>query len=366
MKIADDDKLYELLDKWHDEDEYENILETIFEIPREKWSNKLWFRVISAYNNLEQFEDATKELRQMRPVCVKPEDVAKWYYMYAYIFYANDKEVLAAWHLNEGLKYDSKHESCLELKETCDEYIEQHMEVINEILKQAVESIEKLQNEILKEHELKNCEGGEFAALLSFPACLRVVPGIPACMGLDCFYKCETEKQKEETRAYLKQYYDIVDVEGVKQAWGRICNAYEYEDIKSFWDGKAEFDITQFDEDGLSAFESSKFFAKFLREYLKDMGIYAVDICERMNLIRMAFACDIMGNTDYCSAMLVLEDMAKEHYHSWKEYAIAVFCGTAYRVYSDTYMDLKMTVKYMKDLFYMLPNMDWFYYQWEN
>lgn len=366
MKIADDDKLYELLDQWHDEDEYDNILEKIFEIPRQQWSNKLWFRVISAYNNKEQFGDASKELQQMRPFCVEPGDIAKWYYMYAYMFYANDKEVLASWYLKEGLKHNAGHEACLELKEECDEYIERHMDIVKEMLERAAECIEKRQIEVLEKDELKACAGGEFAALLSFPACLRMVPGIPKCMGLDIFYKCETEEAKEETREFLKQYFGIVDTESVKQAWGRYRSASDYVDFTGFWDGKPSFDIRQLNEDGLSAFESAKFFAELFRNYVKDTGLYAVDISERMTLLRMAFACDILSNTDYCSAMLVLEDIAKEHYHSWKEYAIAAFCGNAYTVYSDTHMDLKQTVQYMNKILSVLPYMDWFYYQWEN
>ncbi len=51
--ISDSDKLYEELDKWHDDNEYDKIANAVMNIPHENWSNKMWFRLISAYNNLK-------------------------------------------------------------------------------------------------------------------------------------------------------------------------------------------------------------------------------------------------------------------------------------------------------------------------
>ena len=365
VKIADDDKVYELLDKWHDEDEYDKILEKIFEIPREQWSNKLWFRVISAYNNKEMFKEAAAELEKLKPQCELPGDLAKWYYMFAYMFYANNREVLALWYLKEGLRHHPGHEGSIRLKGECEEFIATQTKEVKRLVAMAAECIERRQKEVADSQELRECKGAEFAALLSFPTCIRVVPGIPKCMGLEAFYKCESEEAKKETREYLQKYFGITDKETTMKSWSRQRNESDFCDFKSFWNNEPRFDISKLTEDGKSAFESAKLFCEIFREYVEDTGIGAADINTMMTTIRIAYACDILTNTDYSSAMQALEELARKHYHSWKEYAIAAFCGGAYEVYCNSHMDLRQTINYMKQILSVLPHMDWFYYQWE-
>lgn len=365
MKIADDDKLYELLDQWHEDDEYDNILEKIFEIPREQWSNKLWFRVISAYNNKNEFDNANAELSQLRPNCVSAEDVAKWYYMSAYIFYVRDQDVLAKWYLEKSLEYNPQYDGSLELLEEVQEYIDESVKKLELVLRLAEENIERYQKEILEKQELKKCEGGEFAAMLSFPACFGVAPGIPECMGLDFFYKCPTEDNKKETREYLRNRFGITDTESTMQAISRYNCGTEYMDFVSFWNNTPSFDIAQLNEAGLSAFESAKFFGENIRNSLGESGIFAEDINEMMMILRMAYACDILSNTDYCRTALELEDWAREYYHSWKEYVMAAFCGSAYAVYRESCMNLRDTVKFMTKQLALLPYLDCLYYDWE-
>ena len=94
-QIKDTDPLYDTLDVWHDEDEYDKILETIYAIPREQWSNKLWFRVISALNNKGEFTEAKKEIGALNDRCETPAEMAKLFYMLGYIFYKSDQEYKA-------------------------------------------------------------------------------------------------------------------------------------------------------------------------------------------------------------------------------------------------------------------------------
>lgn len=70
--IGDKDAIYNKLDKLCDQKMYDKIVETILDIPFERWSNRLWFRLISAYNNLKQFDKAELELKKIKDRCESP------------------------------------------------------------------------------------------------------------------------------------------------------------------------------------------------------------------------------------------------------------------------------------------------------
>ena len=57
-KVSPESPLFAQLDEWHDKDEYQKIVEAVLAVPHENWSNKLWFKLIAAYNNLEQYVKA--------------------------------------------------------------------------------------------------------------------------------------------------------------------------------------------------------------------------------------------------------------------------------------------------------------------
>ena len=80
-KISDDDKLYESLDKWFDDDEFAKIVEAVLGVPEEQWSVKLRFRLISAYNNLKEFAKSREQLIKIQPECKKPDELARFFYM---------------------------------------------------------------------------------------------------------------------------------------------------------------------------------------------------------------------------------------------------------------------------------------------
>ena len=104
--ISDSDKIYEKLDQWYNEKEYDKIAAAVMDIPREHWSNKLWFRLISAYNNLKQFGKASEELDAIYPRCDNPVDISHWHYMRGYILYVNRKHLMAIHCFEDGLEAD--------------------------------------------------------------------------------------------------------------------------------------------------------------------------------------------------------------------------------------------------------------------
>ena len=364
MKIADDDKVYESLDQWHDDDEYDKILETIFKIPREQWNNKLWFRVISAYNNKEEFSKAIQELMALQEHCSEPEDIAKWHYMFAYIFYSRDQYVMAKKFLEKSVEYAPEREDYQEFLQECEEYIDQKVDKVQMVLEYVKDWLAKTEKELQEKGEKKDCQSVEFWALLSYPAAFRIYPGLPHCMGVNPFYKCSTEEEKQELKEFLAQEMGITDKESTKEALSSFRCGFEYKDFIAFWNGEG-FDVTQLDIIQRSVFESSLFFGEVIRDYVPEGGIHAADIVEMMMVLRMAYACDILGNYDYNQAALALADMAQELYHSWQEYAMATFCGCAYGVYRNSYSNLEETLDSMSRQLSLLFHYDYLYYNWE-
>lgn len=363
MKIADDDKLYEALDKWHDDDEYDKILSTIFEIPREQWSNKLWFRVISAYNNKSEFNQAIEELEKMQGHCIEAEDIAKWHYMYAYIFYSLDQYVMAKKFLDKAVEYAPDREDFQEFRQECQEYIDQKTDKIQAIFEYVKDWLANAEKELQEKGEKKDCEGVDFWALLSFPAAFKVFPGLPHCMGVKPFYKCATEEEKNELKEFLATK-GITDYESTMEALSSFHAGSQYMDFVAIWNGES-FDITELDVLSRSNVEACMFFGELIRDYVPENGIFAADITEMMMLLRMAYACDILTNTEYCQTALELADIAKKYYHSWQEYAIATFCGSAYDVYRIHHSNLKETINFMSRQLTLLPHLDYLYYNWE-
>ena len=364
MKIADDDKIYEALDKWHDEDEYDKILDTIFKIPREQWSNKLWFRVISAYNNKSEFHEAIDELTELKEHCTEAADIAKWHYMFAYIFYMRDQYVMAKKFLEKAVEYAPEREDYQEFLEECEEYIEKKVDKARIVFEYAEEWLAKAEKELQEKGEKKDCEGVEFWALLSFPAAFRIYPGLPHCMGVETFYKCSTEEEKQELREFLATELGITDVESTKEAFTSFHCGFEYEDFVAAWNGEG-IDVSQLDILKSSVYESCLFFGEVIRDYVPEGGIHAADIVEMMMVLRMAYACDILSNYDYSQAALALADWVQEIYHSWQEYAMATFCGIAYSVYRSSYSNLKETIEVMSKQLTFMPHLDYLYYNWE-
>ena len=130
-KIIPDSELFKQLDEWHDKDEYTKIVEAVLSVPRENWSNKLWFRLISAYNNLKKFGKALEELEKIAPLCDNPADKSRYYYMHGYIDYYNDYDYFAVAAYKSGLEADPYNSVGLNLQneiEDCRKYITKRLE----------------------------------------------------------------------------------------------------------------------------------------------------------------------------------------------------------------------------------------------
>ena len=135
-RVTPESPLYKQLDEWHEKDEYQNIVKAILEIPHENWSNKLWFRLISAYNNLEQYGKAAEELEKIAPLCDNPVDLSRFHYMHGYIYYREDQEYLAIAAYRRGIEADPDNSIGLNLEDeikNCRGYIEKNLKKLRSL-----------------------------------------------------------------------------------------------------------------------------------------------------------------------------------------------------------------------------------------
>lgn len=119
QKIEDDHELYTVLDKWYEEDEHRAIVNTILQIPEEKWTQKLIIELACAYNNTYRCDETIELLKRYETDEEKTD--ARWYYMYAYAYHELEDYVQAMEYLDKSLKLNPTRESTLELLRECQE-----------------------------------------------------------------------------------------------------------------------------------------------------------------------------------------------------------------------------------------------------
>ncbi|MDE7193188.1 MAG: hypothetical protein K2O14_04380, partial [Oscillospiraceae bacterium] len=209
--IADDDKLYEKLDKWHDGEDYDKIVSAVLDIPQENRSNKLWFRLISAYNNLKQFDKADEELRKIFPRCEAPVDRARWHYMNGYIFDINRRELAAMHCYEDALEADPDDTAGLDLEkniEDCRRYIEKDLKNLRELSEKITKDIKKRYAQMpwSEKYELND---EEFTLQLGFLPAIRKIPGHEHGPGFKEYFIKYKGEQKEQAKEWLERLYGI-------------------------------------------------------------------------------------------------------------------------------------------------------------
>lgn len=107
--IADDDQLYEVIDKWYNEDKDYYIVDMLNMIPEKRWNWNLAQKYISACNNTHRYNKAIECLFKFK------DDVEKhssyWHYLYAFTLLMKNKKEEAISELECSLKINPK-EKC--------------------------------------------------------------------------------------------------------------------------------------------------------------------------------------------------------------------------------------------------------------
>lgn len=70
------------LDELFDAKEYQKVIETVEELPKNRWNSKIVGLIAASYNNAEEYQKAIDCLNENVDLC--KEEMYGWHYRYAY------------------------------------------------------------------------------------------------------------------------------------------------------------------------------------------------------------------------------------------------------------------------------------------
>lgn len=351
--IKDTDPLYEQLDQWHEDDEYDNILDTIGKIDRKHWSNKLWFRVVSALNNKKMFQEAGKELEELSERCETPADIGRMYYMMGYIYYMTNREYHALGCYKSGMKADPEDASGLSLQtefDECREHIEYKLGKLEEISKNVLEAIKEASDEYSEKAQISE---EEFHIYLGFLAGIRRVPGAESWLGLEELFFKYPEAEKENVKQFLAESFGITDEASLKEHYQNSNISGKYADLKAAIEGKPNFPLEELNAEGRNFFEASMEFIRALdgeEGNIPEGGFAAWDISETIGNARHAYACDLLSNSEYMGIIVDMTDYARSLYDSWEEYMAGLLFGAAYYMFTMSGLNIEEASEFMANM----------------
>lgn len=365
--LSDLDPIYEKLDRWHDSESFDRIIYTILEIPREEWSSKLHFRLISAYNNKKDFVSALEELVNVRPKCESPQDLARFYYMNGYIYFMCDREMLALSYYKLGMIADPKNTSGLDLEKECREctdYIEEDLSELHDV---SLETVEKLAARCAEKADKLDSDDPSFAVWLGYLFSVRVLPGMKRSIGVDDIF---TEFEGEEREAVLKclaENYHITSRETLMEfiRKDRYCNlTVMVNDALADISGSPRFDVSILDVMGRQVYENTVVFVRPFAEFIPRAGVLAWDINERNGLVRYAYSCGLLSREELVQAVMAMSESAKENFMSAEEYIRSLIFGCAVYAFDSDRWNIRGAVDFFKTMSGLvmdscLPDLKW-------
>lgn len=360
-KIDDSDELFDRIDERLDNEEYDAVISEIMSIPREKQSNKLRFKLVTAYSNKREFQKARAELDKVRPLCVSPNDHARYRYQRGYICYMNDKEILARRYYSEASEIDPEYAKEIALEEDiadCDSLIAENLANFHGLCK-AVSADIGLR--CSQNSEKKQLSAEEFKMRLGFFPAIRALPGFERAMGFDGYSDKLKGEERDKTRQWFANFYDVTDTESFYTMIQkhRDCNlARMTDDAMAFLVGSPSFDIKDLNEDGKFSFGNAVAFVRQFGEFLPRGGTLAWDIGEKIGFARHAHRCGVIGDDDYSRVMELLSNMAKDHFSSWDEYIRSLIFGAAMFVYSLDEWNIVGAIRFTADMMKLIMRWD--------
>ncbi len=325
--INDNDPIYELLDKWHDEDQYDKILEKIAEIPVDDRSNKLWFRKISALNNLGRFQEARMEISLLSKRCTEPKDTAKLYYMMGYTFDRTNCEMKAVECYRHTQEIDPEYEGIQEMIDSALQYVDQDLAAAAKAFGKLFVDVESKFKEEKKPAKLSVDDAAPYISLIQ----ASFIPtGLGVKLPLDkIIFKFE-EADKPKVKAFLEQQYGITDIDSLRQWYASNRNAPIFDYSMAVQNSKQDSALEKMNIAEKTRFEASAMVAKHLKDFLPKVGILAFDFSTILALSRLAYACDLLTNTEYMETALFFSDECKKHFSSWEEFTRSIVIGGFY------------------------------------
>lgn len=330
--IDDNDAVYKKLDKMYCEKKHEQIAETILNIPPEKRSNKLLFRLIGTYSDLKRFDKAELELEKLQARCKSPSDRAQWFYMNGRVKYMNGRTFTAMHCYEDGLQADPSDAAGLNLKQeidNCRAQTEKDLELLHDMSEKIVQDIKKRCSE-KSDSEKLNPSDEQFTLELGFLPGIRKIPGQERGLGFDEYFKKLEGEKKELAKGWLEKLFGITDNESFKDFIKKDINcnmAHFGDDAIALINKKPSFNLSELNSEGKRLFQDTTLFVNAFAEYLPEAGTHAWDICEKIGFLRHAYSVDYLSQEEYISCMMSLSEDAKKKFSSAEEYVTSLIFG---------------------------------------
>lgn len=368
-KFSEDNALIRSIDEWYDKDEFENIVNGILEVPRGIWSTKLRRNLISAYNNLGRFDDAWRELAELKPLCDTPALTAVYHYFCGYIYYRLDKDMMAISCFNEGKAADPEDKGKLGFDafiEDCRGYVENDLKKLGRLAERINSDIREKCSQT-PESEKEELSEEDFTIYLGFLFGMRTIPGMDRAIGFGKYFRKFEGSDRECVLEFFERTYKVHDRESFREfftGYGGINLSDLYNAIPPYLAGKPEFDVDELSGAAREAFMNSAEFMEPFAQYLPKAGVLAWDISEKVGFARLAYSCDLIGNTDYCTIMLALTDLARENFSSFEEYLLSLAFGCGVLMFHIDQWSIKSAIEFINNMMPLLlhgdlPKLKW-------
>lgn len=349
--ISDNDPIYETLDRLYDEDKFDEIITAVKAVPRKQWSNKLWFRIIGAYNNTGRFGEAIRELQGIFPRCRSNEELARYWYQRGYILYKTDHE-LAAKHLYErGLLADP--DDTLDLKaeiSECTAIVADDLQKLANISERAMMTLKKHCVSTMGRIKYRLSEE-DFALRLAYLPAIRHIPNTKNGLGFEDFLKKFPNDEKKIVREFLKHNFSITDKSSLDELLkGKLSYNLTsvMHNVCANAAGTPDFDFSALDRDGKDLFSDFTLFLSYIIKFLPEHGgVTAWDISEKIGFTRNAYACDIITENDYRDAVNKYTEIAKKCFSGFDEYLTSLVLGSGMFMFLEDDRSVKSAIKYI-------------------
>ena len=325
--IRDDDPVFALLDEWHEKDEYEKILSKIEEIPEEKRSNEVYFRKISALNNLSRYAEARKEIQFLSPRCNDGKDLGKLFYMLGYIYDQTNCEYRAVECYRMSYQLDPEKEGTTALIEESIEYARKDMQASAKALSDFFSDLKKSFSETPADQELPELEAPTYLGLVG-SSFMSSWFGIKLNLG-EIYSTCAPDK-KDSIRKLLKDRSNITDLPTLQKYFGEHRLAPLIVDVQNHMSGKKEFPVDRLDVRQRTRWEVTEQYLKDMGEFIPASGLAAWDYNDIIGLSRLMYAADLLTKEELAQTYLFAVDECRRLFSSWEEYTKSLVMGAFY------------------------------------
>ena len=209
-----------------------------------------------------------------------------------------------------------------------------------------------------------------FQLLLGFHQSIRppridnIILGFPKediFLGFGDYYAKLTGEKQEEAKRFLEEAYQITDRESflacIRDNPNLYINGY-IGDAIAYLNDESAFAVDTLDEDEKLCFLAKAEFVKSFANYLPDAGVIVWDMSERIGLTRLAFACDMINEEEYCHGMDDMSRILKAGLKSFEEYARSFIFGSALFFFKVKSMNINKATDFMFSIFGYLDMSD--------